>query len=77
MVFGTGSMPPGANGRQRRIRFKASQEPCATPWRSMASRAYEEQVGWYLHADKARGESAILYAQSRVTAIRWGTVSLG
>jgi hypothetical protein len=42
---GTGSCPPGRNGWHLAIRFAANHDPRTTPWRSIASTAYAEQVG--------------------------------
>ena len=60
MDSGTGSIPPGAKGRQRSSRLSASHEPRITPWRSTASHAYAEQVGWNLQQEASKGEIAIL-----------------
>ena len=46
---GTGSYPPLENGLQRRILHTAISPPLTAPYFSMASMAYWEQVGVYLH----------------------------
>ena len=66
-------MPPGAKGRHLSRRFRASQQPNRTPWISIASRAYCEQVGWNLQPDTSSGDNPVLYAHSSARAMRWGT----
>ena len=46
--YGTGSYPPFEKGLQRRIRHAANNPPFNTPYFSIASIAYCEQVGVYI-----------------------------
>lgn len=48
--YGTGSMPPGCQGPQRKSRRAASFNPRIAPWRSRACAAYSEQLGVKRHA---------------------------
>lgn len=43
--YGTGSCPPGCHGPHRPIRFNPIHEPFISPYFSIASRVYWEQLG--------------------------------
>ena len=51
---GTGSYPPGCHGWHFNIRHTAIRAPRRTPKRSIASRAYCEQLGWNRHTRNGR-----------------------
>lgn len=58
--YGTGSYPCPPHGWQRPIRFSASQKPLKGPCFFMASIAYSEQVGVYLHDGGSIGDMLYL-----------------
>jgi hypothetical protein len=57
-IYGTGSYPPSKNGLQRKNRFNAKNAPFAAPYFVIASTAYAEQVGRYLHRAGKYGDIA-------------------
>ena len=60
-------------GTQRKMRRSPSQQPLTTPYACIASTAYCEQVGMYIHASGKRGEMHRWYQRMAAMAVRLNT----
>ena len=75
--YGTGSNPPGLNGWQRTIRRAPSHPPRSTPYLSIASRVYCEQLGIKRQLGGSPGEMKRWYPRIRRMAARRGQREIG